>query len=1185
MDEDMEASGSGTSGSLNNSNAFVCKLCSKIFKTAFNLKRHLKEVRHDNKCLVCDLIFKSAVKLKSHNIRTHRTLKCKICEKSFKFIHSLKRHEGGCVKARDMKLAEADANNVTKNNKTAPVFRANENETINCHICEVDMPRKYYPHHLRSYEHIEKASRPFSDDCRVCLYQSALEAKILTYSIRNISLGGESEEILDGIDLKSFMEREATSVSKLIQFELQSKKNVKFRIYSCGLYSKENIENGAVVEVEQRKFFYSTFREVNLGTDYLPELIEESIREVLEQAADFCAKESGWTIVKILRLCVEIVKVQQFRGSSYLKLPKRLEAIKGATTNIHNVDDKCFLFCCLAHKFSNFIDERDRRKPAAYEKYLNYYKVDGLSWPLSIQGIRQFEVLNAAEDISFSIFTLVSRSNNISSPIYRSKHITSNHCMLLLIQNLDHNQLHISHYVLINDLAALLRSQVSRYHSGRQHFCIQCLSSFISHEALERHIEIGCVNIRYKIPDELEVKFKKHSALAMADFCIYLDTETNIQPLQATSTENLDENVSWTNYKQKHVAASVAYSFQLAEGVQDTYLEPLRMASGDDCIEAILDILIADVKHVYDKHLNVIVPMKLTNADMTKMALQKNCGICLKPLLDNERVVIDHNHANGQVRNFKCHSHCNIALYRTKVIYVVAHSLSSFDGHLLILGLAKKKLRLKVIAKSKEIYISFSTFVPVGVRRNKKNTESTVYVEVRFIDSYRFLSASLSKLVMELDELPYYERFIKDTFRDENALSYVKKNKFFYPYEWQTSNECLLEKELPPIDAFFSSLTNSTISQDDYDYCLDIYTRLKTIHGSAMNMKIFSQFYLTTDVLLLKDLFTAFRVNSMTTFRLDPLHFYSLPSYAFEVLKLHMEGEGYTISVLPDPTMSQWCRKNLKGGLSCAMKRSGTSNTEHQRDFDSSKPRTSIHNLDINGMYSSVMLGALPYDSFEWLTGDEFNECANTLVDYEKSCAMFSNDSEFGVFYEADVDVPQHLHSYYNSLPLLPENLVVGNTQTKKLIPNLYNKKAYVAHALLFQHAQKHGLIVKNVTKILRFRQKKHFCSFMELCTDLKVNATSSFARTLWKLIMNCVYGMTLKRANDLEIKLVTEWIIDGLRGNFNYAQKYLKSPLFKSFSIFNSTFVALEMQKTEVVLNNFTAIGMAVLDLSKIVL
>ena len=55
-----------------------------------------------------------------------------------------------------------------------------------------------------------------------------------------------------------------------------------------------------------------------------------------------------------------------------------------------------------------------------------------------------------------------------------------------------------------------------------------------------------------------------------------------------------------------------------------------------------------------------------------------------------------------------------------------------------------------VIAKNKEDYISFLIKVEVNKYINKKGTEKSKEIELRFIDSFKFMSSSLDSLVNKL---------------------------------------------------------------------------------------------------------------------------------------------------------------------------------------------------------------------------------------------------------------------------------------------------------------------------------------------------------------------------------------------------------------------------------------------------
>ena len=71
---------------------------------------------------------------------------------------------------------------------------------------------------------------------------------------------------------------------------------------------------------------------------------------------------------------------------------------------------------------------------------------------------------------------------------------------------------------------------------------------------------------------------------------------------------------------------------------------------------------------------------------------------------------------------------------------------------------------------------------------------------LRFLDITNFLAPGFS-----------YDKFLK--------AYECPQVKGFFPYEWMDSLDKLNYRELPPHSTFYSSLTNSNISDDDYRYC------------------------------------------------------------------------------------------------------------------------------------------------------------------------------------------------------------------------------------------------------------------------------------------------------------------------------------------------------------------------------
>ena len=77
-------------------------------------------------------------------------------------------------------------------------------------------------------------------------------------------------------------------------------------------------------------------------------------------------------------------------------------------------------------------------------------------------------------------------------------------------------------------------------------------------------------------------------------------------------------------------------------------------------------------------------------------------------------------------------------------------NLSGYDAHLFIRELGAHTSDMEVIAKNKEDYISFSIKVPVEKYIDKKGEEKDKLIELRFIDSFKFMSSGLDSLTKNL---------------------------------------------------------------------------------------------------------------------------------------------------------------------------------------------------------------------------------------------------------------------------------------------------------------------------------------------------------------------------------------------------------------------------------------------------
>ena len=140
---------------------------------------------------------------------------------------------------------------------------------------------------------------------------------------------------------------------------------------------------------------------------------------------------------------------------------------------------------------------------------------------------------------------------------------------------------------------------------------------------------------------------------------------------------------------------------------------------------------------------------------------------------------------------------------------MVFHNLSSYDAHLFIKELGKHSKDIGVIAKNKEDNITFSVNVVVNRYMDKEGNEKDKSIELRFINSFKFMASSLDSLMNNLDK-GGRKLF---GFEDYSELQYNLTRKGIYPYEYMSSWDKFEETQLPPIEALIAILTCLTLAK------------------------------------------------------------------------------------------------------------------------------------------------------------------------------------------------------------------------------------------------------------------------------------------------------------------------------------------------------------------------------------
>ena len=500
----------------------------------------------------------------------------------------------------------------------------------------------------------------------------------------------------------------------------------------------------------------------------------------------------------------------------------------------------------------------------------------------------------------------------------------------------------------------------------------------------------------------------------------------------------------------------------------------------------------------------------------------------------------DHCHLTGKYRGAACDK-CNLRMRTPMFVPVVFHNLEGYDAHLFIKSLGLQEGDIRCIPKTDEKYISFSKNVPMETIVSNDGKEKTLSLEMRFIDSFK----SLDSLIKTLGE-DQFGTLTSQMSVEPKSLGLLKR-KGVFPYEYMTDFAKLSVKCLPPKEAFHSQLTDSGISDDDYDHAKKVWETF-----NCKTMKDYHDLYLKTDVLLLADVMTEFRKTCKKAYGLEAFHYYTSPGLAWDAM---LKFTDIKLDLLSDTDMYLMVEKGIRGGVSSIMKRYSKANHKDLDDYDPKKPNKHILYLDASNLYGWAMSKPLPHKNFRWIPDDELKNWKS------KPCIL-----------EVDLEYPKDLLDFHNEYPLAPEKLTIGKVE--KLIPNLNDKSKYVLHHENLKLYLKMGLKLVKIHRGITFEESCFMKSYIDLNTNMRAKGTTDFEKDFYKLMNNSVFGKTMENVrNRVNVKLVT---------NEKALNKLVKKPNYKRVSEFHENLVAVHMEKTTVELDKPIYLGMSILDLSK---
>ncbi|XP_020294835.1 uncharacterized protein LOC109860268 [Pseudomyrmex gracilis] len=546
----------------------------------------------------------------------------------------------------------------------------------------------------------------------------------------------------------------------------------------------------------------------------------------------------------------------------------------------------------------------------------------------------------------------------------------------------------------------------------------------------------------------------------------------------------------------------------------------------------------------------------LIPAEIERFKNAKCCYVCEQPFERDDNRVRDYRHLTGRFRG-PAHFACNLNYKQVYVVPVVFYNLSGYDAHFIIKDVATAfEGKINVLPVTKETYISFTKYV-----NSMRDEDKQRCVQLQFIDSYKFLSTSLEKLASYLDKSKL--RVTQTEFRDLSTKDFeLLTRKSVFPYEYVHSVDKLLETSLLLRKAFYSLLTGETVTESEYAHATNVWQRF-----NIENLRSYSNLYLKTDVLLLANVFENFRRECLASYGLDP--YYTLLGYTWDAI---LKYTCVTFELLINIDMVMFVERGVRGGLSQCSNRYARANNRYVRSHDPSEPSSYLMYYDVNNLYGWAMCQPLPYGNFAWVENA-----------YEFDVTTVAADNDIGYILEVNLTYLKELHDAHRDLLFCPTREEPPGKRGKnhvKLLATVFNKKRYVIHYFkihCLQQCLRHGLRLTRIHRVLRFSQSPWLRGYIELNTQFRANAANEFAKNLYKLMNNAVFGKTIKNVRKYtDVRIVTKW--EGRYG----AEALIAKPNFHSRSKFAENLVAIELRRLEVLFNKPLYVGMCILDISK---
>ena len=286
------------------------------------------------------------------------------------------------------------------------------------------------------------------------------------------------------------------------------------------------------------------------------------------------------------------------------------------------------------------------------------------------------------------------------------------------------------------------------------------------------------------------------------------------------------------------------------------------------------------------------------------------------------------------------------------------------------------------------------------------------------------------------------------------------KTKTLYPYEYFGLDDYREAIGNLKIEDFKSSLHNELPTQEEVDNFNNENT-----HKTGKDLTVE---YLQNDVEILDYCMNEYVKLSMKEFKLNPLHYLSLPGYSFDCWLM---SRGVTLDTLQDKQMLDDFVGAKRGGI-CGIMGDRYVNSNNNGETWTTSHRN-IWYIDANNLYGYAMMQKLPYKDFQFTT-------TNTTLDVILNTL---DDSDRGYYIDCDIDYTNEYKERTEQLALMPNKRKIndnelgyrerdgGKARSEKLILDQNNKTEYMVHYRMLKFYVKMGVKVTKIHRVIKFKQ------------------------------------------------------------------------------------------------------------------